>query len=330
MKTNNNNEERLTMDVICVDYPVMDFLVQLKKIPPSNGQDFLEQVSWQGGGNGSTAMVAAARLGAKVGMVGIVGDDQYGKFCINDFKRHGIDVSHVVVDKGSTTNFCICLAETSIKMRTFIISEGSCMKMNPDELDKEYIASSKYLHVARLTPAAIQAARLAKESGVKVAIDAGNYDPEIEKNIKLFNVFIASEFYYEGLFDNKNYKENCAKLQSKGPEIVVVTLGSKGCVGMQNGKYFEVPTFDEVKVVDTTGAGDVFHGAFIYGLLQGWNAEKTAKFSNAVSSIKCTRLGGRTAIPDRKIVDRFLLDRYIDYTTLDERARYYADAIFKL
>jgi sulfofructose kinase len=315
------------MDIVCVDYPVMDFLIQVNKIPPSNGAGSFEQVSWQGGGNGSTAIVAAARLGAKTGMVGIVGNDQYGRCCINDFKRHGVDISHIAIDEKGSTAFCICLAETSTKMRTFIGSQDSCRQMNPNELDKEYITSAKYLHIARLDEAAIEAAKIAKDNGVKVSIDAGRYDPLVIENIALFDVFIASEFFYEGIFDNKDYKNNCAELQGMGPEIVVVTLGANGCVGIQNGNYFEIPTFNEVRVVDTTGAGDVFHGAFIYGLLQGWDAEKAAIFSNAVSSIKCTRLGGRTAIPDRKMVDRFLLDRYIEFSVIEERAKFYSDGL---
>ncbi|MCJ7666258.1 MAG: carbohydrate kinase family protein [Actinobacteria bacterium] len=321
------------MDVIGIENPVMDFLVQAKRLPSSNEVVPLEKVSWQGGGNVSSAIVAAARLGAVAGMIGVVVDDPYGYFCINDFKRHSIDVSHIIIDKQGSTVFCVGLVESLTKMRSFIYSGNSCRKINLNELDKEYIISAKYLHIGnmgRMDPATVQAAKWAKENGVKVSIDAGYYYPETEKYLDLFDVFIVSEFYYEGLFDNKNYKENCAKLQSKGPEIVMVTLGEKGSVGIQDGKYFEMPTFNEVQVIDTTGAGDVFHGAFIYGLLQGWNAEETAKFSSAVSSINCTRLGGRAAIPDRAMVDKFIIDRYIDYTSIDERVRFYENGLFRL
>jgi Sugar kinases, ribokinase family len=321
------------MDVIGIENPVADFLVQSKRLPHSNEAIPFERTSWQGGGNISSAIVAAARLGAKAGMVGIVVDDPYGNFCVNDFKRHGIDVSHIIFEKEGSTGFCVCLAETSTRARSFIYAENSCRKINLDELDKKYIISSKYLHIGvigGMSAATIQAAKWAKENGVKVSIDAGYFDPDVEKYLDLFDVFVASEFYYDGLFDDKNYKKNCAKLQSKGPGIVVVTLGIKGSVGMQDGRYFEVPTFVEVPVADSTGAGDVFHGAFIYGLLQGWNAEETAKFSSAVSSIKCTRLGGRAAIPDRVTVDRFLKDGYIDYTSIDERVRFYENGLFHL
>ena len=111
---------------------------------------------------------------------------------------------------------------------------------------------------------------------------------------------------------------------------MVVTLGSEGCVGVQGGEYFESPAFTQITVADTTGAGDLCHGAFLYGLLQGWSAEETAKFSSAVSAIKCTRLGGRAAIPNRATVDRFLKDGFIDYTEIDERVRFYENGLFNL
>ena len=82
-------------------------------------------------------------------------------------------------------------------------------------------------------------------------------------------------------------------------------------------------THKNITVVDTTGAGDVFHGAFIFGLLKGWDAEKSAKFSSAVSAIKCTRLGGRAALPDYKTVQNFIKTGKIDYTEIDKRVEYY-------
>jgi len=112
-----------------------------------------------------------------------------------------------------------------------------------------------------------------------------------------------------------------------GPEIVVITIGNKGCVGIDKNGYFEQETFNSVKVVDTVGAGDVFHGAFLFGLLQGWCAAKTARFANAVSSIKCSRIGGRAGIPDFKTVNEFLETGKIDYSEIDERIKYYSRGV---
>ena len=94
--------------------------------------------------------------------------------------------------------------------------------------------------------------------------------------------------------------------------MVLVTLGERGCRGQAEGRRFHLPAF-QVEVVDTTGAGDVFHGAFIYGMLQRWELMKTIEFASAVAAIKCTRLGGRTGIPDRQQALRFLRDRNSRY-----------------
>jgi len=108
---------------------------------------------------------------------------------------------------------------------------------------------------------------------------------------------------------------------------VVFTLGVKGCLGIDNNdKYFTLPAFRNISVVDTTGAGDVFHGAFIFGLLQGWDVKKTSKFSSAVSALKCTRLGGRAAIPDYDTVQKFIKTGNIDYTEIDKRVAFYREA----
>ena len=317
------------MDVIGFENPIMDFLLQADRLPGSNEAVPFKQVSWQGGGPVGSAMSCAGRLGAAAGVVGAVVDDPYGRFCLNDFKRHGVDTSHVVIETEGSTAFCLCLAETTTNMRSFIYGQGT-RKIQPEELDKDYILSAKYIHMWEMNPTTVKASTWAKENGVKVSIDANAFDPATEKNLELVDVLVASEFFYHGLFDNDRYKENLAELQARGPEIVVVTLGSEGCVGVQGGEYFESPAFTQITVADTTGAGDLFHGAFLYGLLQGWSAEETAKFSSAVSAIKCTRLGGRAAIPNRATVDRFLKDGFIDYTEIDERVRFYENGLFNL
>jgi sugar/nucleoside kinase (ribokinase family) len=91
-----------------------------------------------------------------------------------------------------------------------------------------------------------------------------------------------------------------------------------------------VPAFKNIDVVDTTGAGDVFHGAYLFGLIKGWDSIETAKFACAVSAITCTRLGGRAGIPQLETVLRFLKDGYIDYTDTDKRAEFYEDGIFNV
>ena len=158
--------------------------------------------------------------------------------------------------------------------------------------------------------------------------DADEYAPETAESLALIDVFIASEFFYQGMFAGGGFPRACEELRKRGPGIVVITLGSRGCVGLDPRGYFREPAFTNVEVVDTTGAGDVYHGAFIYGLLRGWASRDVARFANAAAAIKCTRLGGRAALPGAATVMRFMEEGTIEYAEIDERVKRYARGFF--
>jgi len=317
------------LKVIGIGNPVMDFLIHTNRIPKTNGVSRLEDYSWQGGGKVSSALVTLGRLGIKTGIIGVVGADAFGKFCIQDFKRHNVDTSRLVVDPEGKTSFCICLSEKDTQGRSFIGGGGPLRKLTLEDLDRDYITQGEILHLSHMNPVIRQAALWAKEAGQQVVFDADDYHEEIEKNYDVIDVFIASEFYYRAIYKNDDFEKNCREIQEQGPAIVVFTFGERGCLGVYGDKFFKIPAF-KVDVVDTTGAGDVFHGAFIYGLLQGWDIEYTAKFSSAVSAIKCTRLGGRAGIPNLATVERFLEDGTIDYADIDNRVDFYREIMFNL
>src|SRR5271157_6079540 len=306
------------LDIIGIENPVMDYNILINKMPERGGFAQLKDYSWQGGGNVGSGLVAAARLGAKCGIVGIVGDDVYGQFCIDDFKRHNIDTSHLLKDPGTKNSLCICVAEIDTMERSFIAKGGTRRQPTKKEIDRDYIVTARYIHLGPMNEPSVQAAIWAREKGIPVVDDAGYFEQTTEANTDLIDYFVGSRHYYNGLFKDENYEKNCKTIQKRGPKTVVFTLGAKGVVGLDGDKYFEIPAFKNITVVDTTGAGDVFHGAFIFGLMQGWDAEKTSKFSSAVSAIKCTRLGGRASIPDYKTVQTFIKTGKIDYTDIDK------------
>ena len=310
------------MDVIGIDHPCIDFLAHVDKIPPTNKGTRLKESGWQGGGNVATALVALGRLGIKTGIIGVVGDDDYGSFIKADFERHNVDTSSLVFDKGQSTSFSLCISERETLGRNIMFKHGTIRKLEISDLNKEQITKAKYIHLTGMNPVSKQAAIWAKEAGVKVAIDADYNHKETEENLHLIDVFIASENYYKSMFKDDKFEENCKALQKRGPEVVVFTFGERGCLGVDKNSFFQIPIF-KVDVIDTTGAGDVFHGAFIFGLLKGWDIKKTAQFASAVSAIKCTRVGGRAGIPDYNTVDKFLNEGKIDYSEIDKRVEFY-------
>jgi sulfofructose kinase len=310
------------MEVIGIDTPCMDLLAHIRALPKANESTGMLEYSWQGGGKVATAIIALSRLGSSCGIIGYVGDDSYGEFCVKDFMDHGVDTTYLIKDAGKETPFSIVLSDEKECGRNIIYYPGNAKKLAPEDLDRDYIVQARYLHLSKATKASVLAAKWAKEKGMVVVFDADSYSEEMEQILPFIDVLIASEFYYRALFNNTYYETNCRTLLGKGHKIVVITLGDKGCVGIDESGYFEEQGF-KVTVVDTTGAGDVYHGAFIYGLLQNWDAKRIARFANAVSAIKCTRIGGRAAIPDLKTVERFINTGEIDFSEIDKRVEFY-------
>ena len=312
------------MDVVGIGTPYYDMVINVSKMPGLDGAAGANEAFYQGGGKVATAMAAAARLGRSAGMMAKVGENHRGQFIINDFRYNGVDTSAIIVDApGTSSPFCLSLSEEEHKTRIFIGKEGTAGELLPEEIDYEYLGKAKYLHLENGRPASAAAALFAREHGIVTVMDADNYQEGIVKLLPCLDVFIASEFFYRDMFGDLLYEEGCRKLLEAGPSTEIVTLGSRGSVGMtaQDG-FFRTESF-HVPVRDTTGAGDVFHGAYIMGLLEGMDAPECARFASAVSAIKCTCFGGRTGIPNRDTVQRFLETGEIDRTEAQRRLAYY-------
>ena len=222
-----------------------------------------------------------------------------------------------------TTSLSIVLSDRETYGRSIVYRRGSAQSLRPEELDNEILENCEWFFISHITGVSMEATKRAKNAGAKVIVDADSYSSELMEHIDLIDAFVGSEFFYDVLFHDKNYEENCKKVCEMGPSIVVFTLGAKGCVGYSKEEgFFELPSFDVV-VQDTVGAGDVFHGAYVVGLLRGYSAKEAARLATAVSCIKCTRIGGRAGIPDWDTVQKYLKTGEIDYTEIDERVAFY-------
>jgi len=308
------------------DMPCVDLAVNVDVFPKPNGGTGVRDLSWQGGGKVATGMVAAARLGAKCAMLGAVGDDDYGKFVLRDFERHGIDVSGMQVKAGQTTSLSIVISDRETAGRSIVYRSGTAEAPAIGTLDESIITDCEWFFISRGSEVCLDAARKAKAAGAKVIIDADSYDSNVMENLDLIDAFVASEFVYDVLFKDKNFEENCKKIYEMGPPVVVFTLGPKGCVGYSKDGFFQMDSH-KVLVADTVGAGDVFHGAYAVGMVEGMNAEDAAKLATAVACIKCTRIGGRAGIPDRATAEKFMETGEIDYTEIDQRTAFYGKGL---
>jgi sulfofructose kinase len=190
------------------------------------------------------------------------------------------------------------------------------------ELDRAYITQAKALHLSSAGDAERTAAAWMREAGGRVCFDADGFKPEYEEMAPHIDAFITSESYYRDRYPGMGLEEACADIAARGPSIVVVTLGSKGCACLSGGKFETVPIW-KVDVVDATGAGDTFHGAFIYGMLKGWETAACARFASAVSAINCTAIGGRAGLPTLPMVEEFMRTGKIDTDEINRRKALY-------
>jgi ribokinase len=297
------------VDVVGLGYCSLDYLGIVPGRPEFDADTVsLSDFAKSGGGPVSTALVALARLGARTGYIGVLGKDEGGAFLKGEFEREGVDLRRLRMQAGARSQICMVLVEAGTGRRS-ILCYRAAGELVLDEADRTYLSSARYLHLdGNHMGAAITAARWACADGVTVSFDANRPRPRLDELLPLVDVLIASERFPPAYTAQEDPVRAGRSLLEMGPEIVVITLGAEGCLCLWEDQAIPVPGF-QVDVVDTTGAGDAFHGAFLYGLLQGWELERTAVFANAVAAINCTHLSGRAGLPSLSEVEIFLKKR---------------------
>ena len=319
-------------DIIGIGNPGQDLVVEIENMPYEVSSKMYD-CSLQGGGWVATAMSAAGTLGAKVSFLGVIGDDAFADIIVNDFKFNNVDTNHLIAEKGKRSNFCICITERSTKSKHIISRGGELREVQVCDIDEEFIKSAKMIHVGFVNDAVRKAADIIHNNDGKVSVDAAYYKPYVYENYDIYDIFIGSEYYFDGvcaelgkkpsksLTDNEKF-EVMKYIQSRGPDIVIFTFGENGSMGIYGDKCFSQPAM-EIEVKDTTGAGDVFHGAFDVAYLEGMSVPEAARFATAVSSIKCTCSGGRAGIANRQVVDDYLKTGKINFDEINKRVEKY-------
>lgn len=302
----------------------MDINVLCDEIPHAGKLSEMKDFSMMGGGKVCNAAIAAARLGAKTSFIGGVGKDRYGKLIMDDFKFHGIDVRDFHLLDGHTS-VCFNVVDQEASEKHNIQFFTTVTPLKPEDLSKDRFEESGVLMLYKLDEMALYLIDEAHKAGMQVLVDGDEFDETVYANMEKIDILICSEYFYNALYQDDNYAKNLKQLHEMGPSIVVTTLGEKGCAGYENGQYFRLDAY-RVPVKDTTGAGDVFHGAFARCIAEGMNAVESARFSSAVSAVKCTRLGGRIGIPTAEGTRHFMETGEILTEDFEEREQRYRDA----
>ena len=262
----------------------------------------------QGGGMVATALVAVARLGGEAAFWGVVGTDWSARLIVEGLEQEGVDVRHVRRVEGHCGPVTLVSVDGVTGERQFLFFHRVPEGDEPlGDLAELQTAGCLIVDDVRLR-SALRAAAEAKRLGVPVVGDLhhlGHDDPLVSH----VDYAIVSE--YVALRDcGGDLRRACETLRARGPRCVVITRGADGLVCLSDEGYVERAAFP-VDAIDTTGAGDTFHGAFCWGLLQGLGLEDNLTFSSAVAAIKCGKLGGRAGIPTQDEAVSFLADRGI-------------------
>lgn len=300
-------------DVVGIGCSAVDYLGVVDKMPINlDAKIWMSQFTKQGGGLVATALVALSRLGAKTHFIGKVGDDDFGHFIADELVKEGVACHDMIFVKGMSARFAFCVSNRRTGTRTIFVAPHTRVPyLKPSEVKLEQIAEARFLHIDGYEMAAqLHAAAIARQEGVTVVVDAEKQDPKMPRLLKLADVIIASEDYAQWHTGKRGYIAQAralfAEQRKVSPyKIIVVTAGIRGSYTVSKAGEFHTPAF-KVEVVDTTGCGDVYHGAYIYGLLQQWDLPRTAEFASAVAALKCRALGGRAGIPTLREVQRFL------------------------
>jgi sulfofructose kinase len=299
--------------VVGLGLATLDILTRTPRLPNSNDCFAIDQIEMQGGGPVATALVAISRLGGQCAYLGPGAPDDMGRQITAELERYGVDISHLTRRNQGVSSVSVILVEQSQGQRAILFQKGTAPELQPQEIPTQLVASASALHLdGFFVPAALQAAQIARQHGVLVSFDggAGERLPGMDELLPMVDLLVvARQFAFQATDLSDLLAAGPALLKKYKPRQVVITDGENGCWYWDQQCRLHQPAFS-VKVMDTTGAGDTFHGAYLYACLQAhWTPKFRLKFASAVAALKCTRLGGRQGIPDLQQTLAFLSDR---------------------
>ncbi len=299
--------EDAPFDVVGFGLNAVDHLCVVDEFPERDTKPRVREFARTPGGQAASAMVLCARLGLRAKYVGKVGGDEAGAFSLDSIRSEGVDVADVDTVDGATNQLAMVIVERSTGTRTILWHRPDGIATKPEEITPAKIAVGRVLLVdGHDAPAAAAAARMARERGVPVVLDAESVKEGTQEVVESTDVVVASRSFPERFTGLDNLDDAFVAIRDLGPRVVCVTLGSLGALLMTDlGWVYSSPAY-KVDVVDTTGAGDIFHGAFIYGMLKRWPVERILDFSNAAAGLKCTELGARGGARTLRDVERFM------------------------
>jgi sulfofructose kinase len=284
-------------DVVGVGLNATDTLLIVPNFPAYAGKVPFQEEIISPGGQVASALVACAHLGLRVKYIGAIGDDERGRVQRESLLGTGINLDHVQLRRNCPNQSAYIIIDRSTGERTVFWHRSDCLRIDPDQIAPEQITCARLLHIdGHDTPAVARAAAIARSHGIPVTVDVDTVYHGFDRVLPNIDYLVASsEFPTAWTGVNDPFRALEAIQNEFGMRVAAMTLGAHGSLAREDGVFHYSPAY-VVNCVDTTGAGDVFHGAFCYAVLQGMPMPEVLEFSNAMAALNCTALGARGGI----------------------------------
>jgi sugar/nucleoside kinase (ribokinase family) len=292
--------------VVGIGHASVDFLGVVPRLPDPDTRTELLEVSIQGGGSAATALTTARALGCRARLVTRLADDDFGRFILRGLRESGVECDFVSKTQGSLSPFAF-LAIGDDARRTAFFTHGDTLPLHAEDVDVTgALEDAAALFVDGFHPAAqIAAAEEARAREIPIILDAGHLREGMGELVALSDVIIASERFVSEVAPRGEVEDSLVELQEMGPETVIITLGDAGSVGLHLDKLVRQQVY-EVDTVDTTGAGDVYRGAYVAAMVRGYAFERAMQLASAAAALSCRSLGARAGIAELDEVLAFL------------------------
>ena len=284
-------------DMVGIGLNATDTVLTVPHFPAYGGKVPFHKEFYSVGGQVASAVVTCARLGLRAKYIGTVGDDERGRIQLESLQTSGVNIDHVQQRRNCANHSAYIVIDESTGERTVFWSRPECLRLQPEEITSDQIACARLLHIdGHDTPAMEHAARIARANGIPVTVDVDTMYAGFERVLPLVDYLIASSEFPGRWTGREDPFDALQTIQRQfGMKMAAMTLGAHGALAWCDGRFVYSPAF-VVNCVDTTGAGDVFHGAFCYAVLQQMPIAEALGFANAMAALNCTAMGARGGI----------------------------------
>jgi sulfofructose kinase len=283
------------VDLVGVGLNATDTLIRLPHYPALGSKVEFRSADVLPGGQVASAVAACQQWGLRTRYVGKVGDDNAARIHRAEFDKLGIE-AHLLTAAGCASQQAVILVDDAGE-RTVLWKRDNRLTLQPEEIRREWVTEARALHVdGHDTGAAVTAAGWARAAGIPVIADLDDLYPGVEALLKNIDYLITSRDIPGRLAGNQDLRQSLPAVRDRyGCRLTAATLGQEGVLAWDGSKFHYAPAF-RIQPLDTTGAGDIFHAGFIYGLLQGWSLPRQLDFACAAAALNCTASGARGGI----------------------------------